>query len=592
LTALSRGSDGGVLLVSASMGAGHDGVAQELARRLREQGTSAEVVDYLALLPFGTGRLYRALYHFQLRHAPVTYEWLYRAMDGHWPVAQLTRLLGQLGRWRLRRWLRAGNYRLVLSTYPMASQAIGLMRQRGHLLVPAVTFLTDADVHTMWLHKSVDLHVAVWPISAAEAARRVGGQPVTVGPVVPPRFWARVTDAERAAARARLGLRDPGGPVVIITAGSWGVGDLIGTARAIAESGVATPLVLCGRNEALRRELEAQGIGIVVGWTADVRGVLAAGDALVHNAGGLSCLEGFAVGIPVIGFACLPGHGRRNAAAMRDAGVAALADNIAELVEELRRLARTHAGAAMASRARELFVADPTPRLLQLARSVALPVRPRAARLPAAARCAVTACAVLALSWAGLSLGVAEATERGFGVAHGRSAVYIAAEADPSVLGDPSVAEALRRHGVSVALQPTRSLTDARADTTLAGDGVSVVGAAAGSGTCPASHQVDAADVSEDVAAMTHEKRPPVIFLHHITPCDAVVAWTHRLRLAVAGVRVAPGAAVPTLRPGTLLLLDLRGRTPTQLAADLDVMSARLSAAGLPSLPMRRLWRP
>jgi hypothetical protein len=63
LSCRTEGSaNSGVLVVSASMGAGHDGVARELARRLHEQGSGGDVVDYLALLPFGTGRLYRALY--------------------------------------------------------------------------------------------------------------------------------------------------------------------------------------------------------------------------------------------------------------------------------------------------------------------------------------------------------------------------------------------------------------------------------------------------------------------------------------------------------------------------------------------------
>ncbi|MFC7733826.1 hypothetical protein [Actinomadura keratinilytica] len=44
-----------MLIVSASMGAGHDGAAAELARRLAAAGGAAEVVDLLELLPLGLG---------------------------------------------------------------------------------------------------------------------------------------------------------------------------------------------------------------------------------------------------------------------------------------------------------------------------------------------------------------------------------------------------------------------------------------------------------------------------------------------------------------------------------------------------------
>ena len=252
-----------------------------------------------------------------------------------------------------------------------------------------------------------------------------------VGPVLPDLFREPVTAAERAESRARLGVTDPDAKLVVVVAGSWGVGDVADTARAIRDSGVGIPVVLCGNNEQLRIELDRDDIGIALGWTKDIRAVLAASDALVHNAGGLSCLEGFAVGVPVIGHACLPGHGHRNAEAMRDAGVAAMAPSTEDLIRELRRLAGTTEGAAMAARARALFLTDPTDELLALA------CDPVAAAVPAqrpavtwAKRVAAVSVAV-PLTMGGLSFGVAEATVHGVGFAEGHNAVYVAADRRP-----------------------------------------------------------------------------------------------------------------------------------------------------------------
>ena len=50
----------GVLIISASMGAGHDGAAYELQRRLEAQGIEVRVVDYLEMIPFAPRRLRRA----------------------------------------------------------------------------------------------------------------------------------------------------------------------------------------------------------------------------------------------------------------------------------------------------------------------------------------------------------------------------------------------------------------------------------------------------------------------------------------------------------------------------------------------------
>src|SRR5258708_10333181 len=67
-----------VLIVSASMGAGHDGAARELSRRLEARGHETRIVDFLDMPPFGLGFFVRWTYQLQLRFAPPSYEALYR----------------------------------------------------------------------------------------------------------------------------------------------------------------------------------------------------------------------------------------------------------------------------------------------------------------------------------------------------------------------------------------------------------------------------------------------------------------------------------------------------------------------------------
>ncbi|MDT7634807.1 MAG: hypothetical protein QOI50_6737, partial [Pseudonocardiales bacterium] len=65
------------MIVSASVGAGHDGVATELARRLRERGFQIELVDFLDLLPGVLGAALRRAYALELAVAPSSWELLY-----------------------------------------------------------------------------------------------------------------------------------------------------------------------------------------------------------------------------------------------------------------------------------------------------------------------------------------------------------------------------------------------------------------------------------------------------------------------------------------------------------------------------------
>lgn len=580
-----------VLIVSAAMGAGHDGVAYELERRLLARGAHAEVVDYLELLPARIGPFYRAFYAGQLKYAPSSYEWLYGKID-RGLLAPAARRLGQMGKRPVRKLVRDGQHDLVVSTYPLGCQATGALRAKGKLPVPAVGFLTDVDVHGLWLHPGVDRNLTVWEGSAQVAQSRVGTPSHAVGPVLPATFRDPVTVAERAEGRDMLGVGDDT-TVVLVVAGSWGVGDIGGTARAVLDSGAGVPVVLCGRNEELRAELDQVEGVLALGWTTDVRRLLAASDAVVHNAGGLSCLEGFAVGVPVIGHACLPGHGHRNAEAMRDAGVAALADSTEDLVLEIQRLARTEEGAAMAARARALFRADPTDELLALA-GAPVPVTVPAQRggRTWAARVAAISIAVPA-SMGALSFGVAQATTHGgLGMAEGDRSVYVAAIVDHSQASDPAAVAALRAGDITVGVRRGEPNAPTPQDVqALVTAGVSVVGAEASK---PGRHLRRDGSNLEDAARLvgdaTHDPRPKVLLLQTPSMVQRFVAWDKRVQLALPRFVVPGGQPIPTLHTGQVVVLDERGRTTSQLRTDLAALTASVVRQHLPEQPLRVLW--
>jgi len=60
------------VIVSASVGAGHDAVAQELTARLEEAGVVVDRHDFLDVLPGPAGRILVGSYHRMLERAPWT----------------------------------------------------------------------------------------------------------------------------------------------------------------------------------------------------------------------------------------------------------------------------------------------------------------------------------------------------------------------------------------------------------------------------------------------------------------------------------------------------------------------------------------
>ena len=281
----------------------------------QQAGIPVERHDFLELLPPGWGRTLKQTYARQLATVPATWGWLLNAAGGPRGTRSAAWLSERAVRERLLAVVGPGT-RAVVSTYPLASQALGRLRTAGWLPMPAYAVMTDPSVHPLCVAPGIDLHLAPNEDATARITHGFGLAAATNAPIVDPAF--RTGDVEDA--RSRLGLPRTE-RLVLIVAGSWGVGDIAATVRDVAAATDAIPVVVCGRNNRLRDQLARTGRVIALGWVDDMPSLLRAADVVVHNAGGLSSLEAMATGVPVISYRCLPGHGVANAEVLARIGL-------------------------------------------------------------------------------------------------------------------------------------------------------------------------------------------------------------------------------------------------------------------------------
>jgi UDP-N-acetylglucosamine:LPS N-acetylglucosamine transferase len=331
-----------IVVLSAGVGAGHDGPADELGRRLHRLGWWVDRRDGLAIPPAHLGAALRGLYLAAIRHTPALWGPVLRSSAGGVGARGIHRALDRLLDRTLE--LIGDTPHAVVSTYPLVSQLLGRLRRSGRLDVPVISYLTDPAVHPLWWHPGVDVVLAPHPCLLDQARRLAAAAPdsaatiVETGPALPPSLSAPRSARTRDTVRRELGA-PPGTPVALVTAGSVGTGPVDRTAADLASWGV-WPVVLCARNERLRRRVESLGVGRALGWTDDVGDLLGAADVVVHNAGGLACWEALAAGRPVVSYRVLPGHGVANAAVLDAAGVAPWARTREDLGLALRDRAR------------------------------------------------------------------------------------------------------------------------------------------------------------------------------------------------------------------------------------------------------------
>jgi len=573
------------------MGGGHDGAGRELLRRLRDRGHHAQMVDFLDAFPLHIGWLVRAGYWLELRYAPWSYEATYRLWYLLPFVFQpLGALINLLTHRKVLRWVRQTDADVVVSTYPMASLVLGAARQKGRLRIPVATFITDFAVHPLWTHPGVDLHLCVHPQAAEAAAARSGRVATAPGPMVPDRFHVDLPD--RATARESLGFADDE-RLVLVVAGAWGIGDVTKTFDTLLGSGRYTPLAVCGNNEQLRKRLQTRNAGHVLGWTDEMPALMAAADALVQNAGGLTCMEAFAAGLPVVSFEPIAGHGKDNAEHMSEAGVAAYAAGEDELFPALDR-ATSLAGRSMTAKGKAMFAGDPTDDVVTLAASAAPDAaaeRVAARRLPL--RKVTAGVAALAATYAAFTAGVGAAAAHGIGIAHPHKAgsVYLAVRLGSEDLTSATLPDALRQANVTAIVPGRLAAEQPDGLRRLQSAGVSM--ANGGWGHRDRVHwgraRSDLMRAPKAIHAATGERPREFVPQRRIDGFDLASARLAHERVVVPSIVLSADKLATKLHAGQVVVIDARGETVDQLLHSLYTVEQNVEASGLAAAPLSQI---
>jgi UDP-N-acetylglucosamine:LPS N-acetylglucosamine transferase len=329
-----------LLVLYAGVGHGHRVAAEGVAAELRAALPDAHVALHDGLgAKWGARRLLlERLIRWQLARWPSSYHVAY-TLAVRWSPgrrAAIALLCASSGR-SLLSLIATETPDVIVSTYPGLTAPLGRLRQRGRLDVPVCALVTDLASLHFWAHPGIDSHLAAYPQSLLEIAAIAGAAPACA--VRPPLHAAHWRARERSQAHRALRLR-PDAPVVLISGGGWGIGDLHGAVTGALAVADAQVVVVCGDNQPAARRLtrayQDDPRVRVIGYTDAMPDLLRAADALVHSTGGLTCLEAAVHGCPVIAYGFAYGHVRHNVAAMVRLGLAGSARRPEELTRRLQ----------------------------------------------------------------------------------------------------------------------------------------------------------------------------------------------------------------------------------------------------------------
>jgi processive 1,2-diacylglycerol beta-glucosyltransferase len=362
-----------IMVLSASVGAGHLRAAQAMELAFRQVVPDAEVtnLDVLTLTNAAFRRVYGKAYLDLVNKAPHVLGYFYDLLDRPSSAAlthsdKLRLLMEKLNLKPFMRFLAEQPWDLIVNTHFLPAEIIAALRKKDRLSVPQVTVTTDFETHRLWVNQPCEHYFTATEEGAyyLQSWGVPAGHVTSTGIPIHPLFSE---PKDRAACRAQLGLADDR-PVILQLAGGFGVGPIEKIYRALLS--VEEPLnilAVTARNEAAREQLTwidvpGQHRSRIFGFTDKIDELMAAADLVVSKPGGLTTSETLARGAAMVVVNPIPGQESRNSDFLLENGAAIKVNNLATLNHKLtallrnpERLAQLQANARRLGRPRAAF---------------------------------------------------------------------------------------------------------------------------------------------------------------------------------------------------------------------------------------------
>ena len=299
-----------VLILSCSIGGGHNACARAVSDELTDRGSECVTRDALRFVYRGLPSLFSRGHVWIYRHTPSVFGKVYRFGETHpasFRPGTLFRRLFRRGTRRLGKYLREGGFDTVVCTHVFPAMMVsdvlraypeGAKKPRTCFIATDYTGspgLAESDMDTYFIPDRALVHFfAVGDITADRM--QASGIPVR-------RAFYRHTPRETAKERAGL-PRDC--RHMVMMCGSMGCGPMYGLTLGLARQLQGNELltVVCGTNKSLYRRLNRKCAGNprvrILSYVREVAGLLDSADLYLTKPGGISVTEAAEKRLPMV----------------------------------------------------------------------------------------------------------------------------------------------------------------------------------------------------------------------------------------------------------------------------------------------------
>lgn len=348
------------LIVTASIGSGHEKAASAIAEGIRKdcQEAQIDIVDFMRWDTSLVNALMKFFYLKMLALVPNLYEFMYQFTAGKRKGGFIQVLMAYAMARSIKQLIRQYDPQVIICTHPFPAEAVSHLSGRWHKRFVAGAAITDYSVHQMWICHNLDFYfVACEPMKRQLIAAGIRPEIIHVTGI--PVADVFHEPYEKTFYRQQLSLRADM-PVVLMMGGGLGLGSMDNAMEQLERiSATWQLLVVAGKNADLKQQAEARAAKshhkmIVYGYTKDVKALMAAADVLVTKPGALTLTEAVSMHLPMVLHEPIPGPETDNARYMSGCGAAVwmhAGDNLAHVLQELLQDKQALQGMAQAANA-------------------------------------------------------------------------------------------------------------------------------------------------------------------------------------------------------------------------------------------------
>lgn len=317
-----------ILVVTASMGSGHNKAANAVAEAIKRKYpvNKINVIDFMSTETAYFNSLVKDIYLKMLDHTPSVYEFFYKFTSDSTKGSTIQSVFAHAMKKDMRELIKKYEADMVICTHPFPCAATSYLKQTGEINIPLITVMTDFCVHQFWLYKNIDIYFTANDLLKKEMVNQGLLEERIFVTGIPVGYNFRV-DYNRDDLLTKFKL-EKDKPVALIMGGGLGLG---GVKNALCQLERLKKdiqiLVITGANVALWSEMNEYAQHskhkiFVWGYSHNIQEFMSVATFLISKPGALTISEALTRELPMILHDPIPGPEVDNAKFVSDNGAA------------------------------------------------------------------------------------------------------------------------------------------------------------------------------------------------------------------------------------------------------------------------------